>query len=402
MSTQRRALTQRGGPTTVEGDESLGRELARAWDDASTEPDDTLTHGFHAYPARMHNAIARHLLRRFGTSGARLLDPFCGSGTTMIEGMIAGLRPTGIDLNTVALRVAAVKCDLRDSQARDRFTATLDIVVNAALDRVRERVPIVARLSADERSFYSPHTLKELAGLKEEIDKVQPIEDRQAFEVLLSAVVVKFSNQRADTTTAIVPKSIGKGLPSRFFRRKGFDLLERWAALADACAPLPKVHRARFFEADARTLDVLGDAYRADLILSSPPYGGTYDYADHHARRYAWLGLSPTRLRRDEIGARRHLSQSPDAVERWNQEMLAVLQTWARVLAPDGLAFAVIGDAKIDGRPMCAATQWLDLGAQAGLQIVARASQPRHDWDGGPHRREHLIVLKLNRHTSPP
>ena len=58
---QRRALAQRGLPTLSKGDAATVDILERAWREADKEAD-TLTHGFHTYPARMHPAIARECL----------------------------------------------------------------------------------------------------------------------------------------------------------------------------------------------------------------------------------------------------------------------------------------------------------------------------------------------------
>ena len=86
---------------------------------------DSLTHGFHAYPARMHPAIARTLLGELSVGpGSRVLDPFCGSGTVAIEAMIAGWRAHGSDLDPLALRLARVKTERRGHKARARFRSS--------------------------------------------------------------------------------------------------------------------------------------------------------------------------------------------------------------------------------------------------------------------------------------
>ena len=54
--------------------------------------------------------------------------------------------------------------------------------------------------------------------------------------------------------------------------------------------------------ADARALGWLADN-KFDLILSSPPYAGTYDYAEHHDVRFLWLGLPRDNLDRVQVGA---------------------------------------------------------------------------------------------------
>ncbi|HET9621699.1 MAG TPA: hypothetical protein VFP84_10050, partial [Kofleriaceae bacterium] len=72
---------------------------------------DSLTHPFHTYPARLHPATARLLVELVGAGAgdAPIVDPFCGSGTALVEARAAGLRAVGSDLNPLAVLVARAK-----------------------------------------------------------------------------------------------------------------------------------------------------------------------------------------------------------------------------------------------------------------------------------------------------
>ena len=377
--------------------------LVAAFEAASETPQndlrESLTHGFHAFPARMHPAIARVLLRELSIGpSSRVLDPFCGSGTVLIEGMLAGWKSLGSDLDPLALRLARVKTERRDLRSRERFLDELERVGDASTKRVRERVDTRADLSASERQWYEIHTLKELAGILAEIREVRDGRDRRALEMVFSAIVVKFSQQRAETAERPTDKRIRKGLPTEFFMRKGNELADRWALLADA---LPEhSHAPRLVLSDARVLPhTLAGEFRCDLILTSPPYGGTYDYLHHHARRHAWLGIQSKALREGEIGARRHLSpdeplrgEQPRA--RWDRELSAALVALRELMRPEATMVLLIGDAEI-GRERVPADQQLErLAGPAELEVVAVASQSRPDWRGGLPRREHLVALR--------
>jgi hypothetical protein len=407
VSDKRAALSNVGGPIEARGDPAFRFPLVaamRAQDEAERDAEhdeapvtpDSLTHGFHAYPARMHPALARVILSEFSRGpGSEVLDPFCGSGTVAVEALVGGWRSLGSDLDPLALRLARVKTELRGPRDRRRFLARCTEVAAASERRVRDRVEVRATLPAHERAWYDVHTLKELAGLLEEIAAVDHPRDRRALEMVFSAIVVKFSRQRAETAPRAASKRIRKGLPTEFFLRKGQELEQRWIALSEA---VPASHHApRFLQADARTLpQTLAGEYRCDLVLSSPPYGGTYDYLHHHARRHAWLGINPKRLREGEIGARRdfsgkHASGKP---ARWDAQMLAALESVACLLAPEGVAVLLVGDAEIAGQRQPADAQIERLAGTAELEVVAVASQPRPDWRGGSPRREHLLALR--------
>jgi SAM-dependent methyltransferase len=382
----------------------LRAALEAACEAPDLDPRVNLTHGFHAYPARMHPAIARVLLRELASGVApRVLDPFCGSGTVLVEAMLAGWRALGSDLDPLALRLARVKTEIRDRPARERFLDRLEQVAEESTRRVRERVDVRADLPAEERRWYEVHTLKELAGLLEVIRAVQDGRDRRALEMVFSAIVVKFSKQHADTAPRETDKRIRKGLPTEFFMRKGVELADRWGALAEA---LPeRWHPPRLVLSDARVLPhTLAGEFRCDLVLGSPPYGGTYDYVHHHARRHAWLGIQPKALREREIGARRNLSNDrrsgpereagPSPRARWDRELLAVLESLRELLRPDAPMVFLIGDAEL-GRERVEADRQLErLAASAELEVLAVASQARNDWRTGVPRREHLVAMR--------
>lgn len=383
----RRALTQRGLPTRGRGDATLLAHLEDAWRAADADPDE-LTHGFHSYPARMHPLLARRCL---DITEGTVLDPFCGSGTVVIEAMIAGRRSAGVDLNPIGLRLAEVKSALRHEAGRESFAALLRDIAERSEARVRARVPVHAPLSREETSWYGGHTLKELAGLREEILTTEDVRERRCLEMVFSSLVVKFSMQRADTAERRVDKRIRKGLPTEFFVRRGLELVERWAALDDAApdgAPRPELRLG-----DARHLkEVLPIGFSAKLILTSPPYGGTYDYIDHHARRYPWLGMEPVALEKNEIGARRS-SHGVGAAKAWDKELGQALTAMKSVLHRDGVAVLLIGDGLLAGKAVPADEQLMRIAPKHGLEVRAIASQERHDWQGGDFRSEHLVAL---------
>ncbi len=349
---RREALTHVGGAIETQGDPDLAEILRRAWEAASERAgyDDALTHGVHAYPARMPPSLARVLFDALAPR--RVLDPFCGAGTVLVEARLAGAAATGVDLNPLALQLAAVKTRATTPAERGAFVRTLRAVAVASEARVRAREPARAPLRGEDLRRYGPHVLKELAGLLAEIRAVRDRRIRAALEMVFSAIVIKVSQQRAETAERLTPKRIRKGLSTEFFARKGEELEARWAELAEALPP--------------------------------------------HRRRAAWLGVRRGGLEEREIGARRHLRERADR-RRWDAERGAALRVSAGRLGPHGLLVLVLGDGQIGGARIPAEDQVAALAPAAGLRPVARASPPRRDWTGGPPRREHLLALQRKR-----
>ncbi|MEN6455291.1 MAG: hypothetical protein ABFD10_13615, partial [Prolixibacteraceae bacterium] len=78
-----------------------------------------VTHGFHTYPAKMIPQIASKVLDEFGKDAKILMDPYCGSGTSLVEANLKGVNAYGADLNPLARLIAKVKTTPIEIQSLD-------------------------------------------------------------------------------------------------------------------------------------------------------------------------------------------------------------------------------------------------------------------------------------------
>src|ERR1700678_4369787 len=66
-------------------------------------------HKIHPYPAMLHPLLVDSLLEDFAKDGDVVYDPFCGSGTTLLQANLKGHDSIGFDINPMALLIAKVK-----------------------------------------------------------------------------------------------------------------------------------------------------------------------------------------------------------------------------------------------------------------------------------------------------
>ena len=400
----RRSLSNVGGEVQTGGDAEAAAILAYALD---VEPnmdeaadDRAHVHGFHAYPARAHPVTARRLIEELVPEGGTVLDPFCGSGTVLVEAMLANRATVGSDLNPIAVMLARMKTYPRDSaKIAALLEAARGVAEHAEARRMAKR-GASRRLPQEDVSSFAPHLLLELDGLRNGIEAAPPATRPELF-LVLSSILVKMSAKRGDTSEAQLEKRIAAGYPSRLFVRKTEELGRRFEELA---AMLPSPHpRARVFEDDATQLKKV-DAGSIDGVITSPPYVATYDYLAHHQMRMRWLGLDPKKLARGEMGARRNYDHlSPRAAETsWDDELGKLFASLARVMKRDAPLVLLIADSALAGGYAIRADDAVSRVARklGSFVPVARASQARPHFHGPTSRAfadrprlEHALLL---------
>jgi SAM-dependent methyltransferase len=400
---QRRAFATLGGPVELGGDAAPARLLGKLYAvDAALER--ALTHGFHSYAGRMHPSIARGAVSAFSAAGELVVDPFCGSGTVLVEAMGLGRRAAGVDASPLGIEIARVRTTLLGSAGRELLVTEAARIAEEAGERARKRQrPDVPAWARGEIAHFFPHVLYELLGLRELVfaagqgDASGALGEAagRALRLCLSSILVKFMKAGPSAPRDGASKRIARGLPSRMLADRAAELARGLAALerrTPAGTPPPQI-----LEGDARDLGFPDGT--AALVVSSPPYAGTYDYAAVHDARFRWLGLSPRRYRRAQLGARAG-EVGEVAGRAWREAQAQWIGEIARVLRPGGQALLMVGDGVVDGRAEDAPDGVAAAGAAAGLEPVARASQvrPLHDrrlaaiFADRP-RREHLLLL---------
>ena len=266
------------------------------------------THDFHLYPAVMNPHIARRLIKEFGGDSKFLLDPFCGSGTSLVEARIAGLSATGFDLNPAARLIARSKTRNYDIDQLTSFVSSLYKPIES-LDSVRlDRAIEDSGFSEDAiRSWFPEETIVEVASFLDVIDELSyGQEDLARFaKISLSDCLRKVSFQRMnewknyriegwrekmDIEAAIQPlrKPLEKKLESNLLG--AIDFMSR---LENSGITESVVKVEDFNSVDSAMFPNSPDG-GFDLVVTSPPYGDsqtTVAYEQFSWFANVWLGL---------------------------------------------------------------------------------------------------------------
>jgi DNA modification methylase len=309
-----------------------------SWDFADASARASI-HSMHPYPARFIPEIPHALIRLFPPpSGTSVLDPFCGSGTTLVEAQDTGIESIGIDLHPLASLISRVK-----TRPPTGNVLIEGHHVEVAARRTPTEVPEIPRLD----HWFQPEVQEALAAIAAQVGAVPDQTLRDALSVALARIIVRVSNQESDTRYAAVMKEVsGETVFAEFAKSVQFVSATLSARFDGMFGPRSAV---RVINADIR--DVLpGELPRVGLVVTSPPYPNAYEYWLYHKYRMYWLGMDPIAVRRSEIGARPHyFRKNPQMEFDFELAMQSTFGLIAEVLVEGGVACFLVGNSIIHG-----------------------------------------------------
>jgi DNA modification methylase len=330
------------------------------------------THSFHTYPAGMHPDCARMIIDACPGS---VHDPFCGGGTVLVEGVLSGRKVTGSDLSPIALLV---------SQARTSGPALASPLRSAARKiAAHAQLRIDVEVHEDLHKWYEPHVAQELGRIRDAIgdyaEEVQPL-----LRSVFSSIIVKSSFRKSDTSNQREPHHRPVGTTAILFHKKARELGRMLETMPESSAHI--------FEGNACT-DTPPN--RVDLILTSPPYPGVYDYLPLQQLRYLWLGISAPKSYQ-EIGSRRDFRAQgrQEALKEWQDRTGEWIKIQTKNLTPSGKFAIIVGDGLIGDKLVDTLFPTVEALNRCGMKVIARASADRPDHARGAIRIEHLVLAE--------
>lgn len=277
-------------------------------DDAHLEHDWTfngvstreLTHCYHDYPARMIPQVASKILDKFGDRAKTLLDPYCGTGTSLVEGLIRGINVIGSDLNPTARMIAQAKTTEVDVEELDREIARIKRNIN----KPNKKIDIEKASEIDIRNldfWFKQYVIEDLLFLRNQIDLVKDEGVKLFLRVVFSETVRESSNTRKtefklyryaeDVLKEHKPQPFDIFIKKVERNRKGL------MRFLDSLKSLNRRPTAAIY--DLNTMESIPENKIApesvDIVVTSPPYGDsrtTVAYGQYTRLSAAWLGFN--------------------------------------------------------------------------------------------------------------
>ncbi len=153
------------------------------------------THCFHDYPARMIPQVARQLLAYFGQKDGVLFDPYCGTGTTLVEALIAQMHAVGTDINPLARLIATSKTTVLEIVKLRKLIADFERVSLPGLFRPARTAVTPPRIPNID-FWFKPRAIEDLCLILQFTDAIADSPMKTFFEVAFSETVRESSNTK--------------------------------------------------------------------------------------------------------------------------------------------------------------------------------------------------------------
>lgn len=309
-------------------------------------------HRLHPYLGKYIPQLVEIFLRKFFAAGQTVLDPFAGSGTTLVQANELGINVIGYDVsafNVILMRAKTSNYDLVRAESEiknilskvEKITQSSYYQVNMFDEFFPQEI-----ISVDNqflKEWFAPQALRELLTFHSLIpdyqyqDLLKVILSRSARSARLTThfdldfpkkpqiepyYCYKHSRTCQPTTTAF-----------QFIRRYGLDTVAR----IKEYARLQTNSRIEIHHQDSSTAQIPP----VDGVITSPPYVGLIDYHEQHRYAYELLGLEDRRL--EEIGSA-NAGTSKKAKKDYQERIVEVFRNVSQSMRPGGYFIVVAGD----------------------------------------------------------
>lgn len=345
----------------------------------------------HPYPCSFREADVEPLIDR---AAKVFLDPFCGSGTSLLVAAQRGCIAYGFDCNPIAVLISQFRSLRTDSKF---FASTESIIGRAAIELPALVLQSTRKLHRFEGRdhWFAPEAQSSLSAvlrLEETLPESEEI--RTWYRHSLSRIVNRVSRQDSETRYVARDKGLTRAqivdmfLESLHFSRQ--YLLERGTLPGKAQACLGDSGR-----------HIPLDDQSVDCIVTSPPYANTMDYYLYHKQRMNVLGYDFKATQNTEIGSRWEYSSLKRPLKKWQTQFEHTLKEMRRVLRPGSQCVLIIGDSQVAGKLVDAAAMTVDLSTCVGFESLRVSSVDMKDRSRSfsrafqrPHKKEHTIILR--------
>jgi hypothetical protein len=245
-------------------------------------------HSFHRYFGKLIPAIPRFAIDEFTKQGDLVYDPFCGTGTTLVESKYSNRNSYGIDLNPLAVLASKVKVTpISNDKLTEEYTRLISNIKNDKSQIKKTEIPFCINID----HWYRDYVIRDLIKIKRHIDKIKDKDIKDFFLLCFSATNRNVSNADPMHVFPGYSKRL-RGLDAE--GKREIDVFESFAKLSNSrvkymleCAANNNKSWSKPMLGDARA--PVGEVKNVKLIVTNPPYISSIRYLETMKLEMYWM-----------------------------------------------------------------------------------------------------------------
>ena len=347
-----------------------------------------ITHGYHRYPAKFIPQIVSRLAEKYTREGDFIVDPFGGCGTTLVESKVMGRPSIAVDINPVAVLITKAKITPINPDKIEKESTTLQKRLETYNENTKVKAPEHERIDY----WFKSEQKRKLAFIFAEISKIEDQDIQDFFFCGFSNILKNCSIwlQKSNKPTRDFEKKPAEPIKTFFKQIKMmlrgnqrlFEMLSEKGYL--------KI-QSKVVCTDARTIPAKDNSI--SLIVTSPPYVTSYEYADLHQLTALWLEYTKdlSDFRKRFIGTSYHSKKNlvlnssiaenirkellnndkktAEEVSAYFSEMNQVFVEMKRILKKGGKTCVVVGNTSLKGVKILNAEVFVEQLQNLGLEV---------------------------------
>ncbi len=252
------------------------------------------THCYHNYPAMMIPQIAERILTKYGAESQLLFDPYCGTGTSLVEANLKGIDAIGTDLNPLARLIAKTKTTKINLQVLDLYLKDFNDYIFSLMFNFSPKISVVIPQINNIDFWFDKGVQEKLATIKTFIEKIEDECVSNFFKVAFSETVREssFTRNSEFKLFRMTAEQMQKFNPDVFGLMQN-KLARNHKGLKAFLEQKPK-GSSQIYDFDTSDKVQHLENESVDIVLTSPPYGDsrtTVAYGQFSRLANEWLGV---------------------------------------------------------------------------------------------------------------
>lgn len=280
------------------------------------EQKELLLHRIHAYPAKFPPFLVQKLISYFEEHGkdvSLVADTFCGCGTSALESVRLGKEFWGCDINPVATLIARTKSRIY----RPSYLKKLHMEIQTQVINSHDKALRFYHQNQRFNYWFDTNIIDELFRLLQSINKLIPHgKYRDFFLTGFSNILKPCSRWLTKSIKPQIDTQKIPAIPLEAFNKQVKMMIKAVEEIQDSGELQSHVNIL-----NCNLLDLNIKQGFADLVITSPPYVTSYEYADLHQLSALWLGYTDDyrKLRKGTIGSDYHYGEIEEIYGKVNQ-----------------------------------------------------------------------------------